>query len=512
MREALRRSGKAAASVPRQLPAPILGLNFRDPIASLKEGDALICDNFFPGTGSLRLRKGYAAFATGLPGQVETLMEYAGATRQYFAASGGGIYNITAGGAVGAPALAGLQGNHWYSTSFATGAGTFLVAVNGFDGVTTFDGTDWATQIITGTDAQAFRGVVAHKSRLWFWANGGTKAWYLGTQAIAGAATEFDFGPKLTRGGSIAFLASVSFDSAGTGLNVALVVVSTNGEMLIYQGQDPASAQTWSYTQTYRVGAPTGLRAHTQYGSDLVIMTESGLVSTKGLMEVGVEQANRVTASSKIDRVLIEQRNANANDYRWQLFVYPAGAMAFLNAPQAGNVETQQWVVNTITGAWGRFRAIPANHWCLFDGIAHFGGNGAVYRYGAASSDAGKAIVGEIKSGFSTFKTAAQKRFTMIRPVISANGDPRPVMSLDTDYGDVSPAALVAVPTTEATWDVSLWDASVWGGGSRVNQRWTVCGAIGVSAAFRYKSSTVGFDIELHAVDLIVEAGTVAAL
>ena len=71
------------------LPAPTGGWNARDNIAKMKPEDAVRLVNLFPGVASVDLRGGYSAHVTGLPAQVETLMEYSGgATDKMFAASG----------------------------------------------------------------------------------------------------------------------------------------------------------------------------------------------------------------------------------------------------------------------------------------------------------------------------------------------------------------------------------------------------------------------------------------
>jgi hypothetical protein len=513
MREAVRSNpGKRASGTMRSLPAPIAGLNFRDPISQLQPTDALILDNYFPGTGSLKLRKGYTAWATGLPGSVETLMEYAGAARQFFAGSGGAIYDITAGGAVGAPVVTGLTNARFIFTQFATTGGTYLIAVNGQDGVRTYDGTTWATQTVTGADPLTFRGVIPHQNRLWFWQTGSAKAFYLATGAIAGPVQEFDLGPQFSRGGTLAFASPVSFDSTGTGLTTSLMFVSNNGEMVLYRGTDPASAATWTFVGRYRIGAPTGDRAHHAFGGDIAILTEDGLISMNGIMNVGREQAQDVAVSAKIGKELIRQRRANPNAAGWQVFLYPTGTMALINAPQPGAATYHQWVVNTQTGAWGRFKGLNATTWGLFDNAAYFGGVGTVWAFDVTNADNGTAIVGEVKGGFSTFGKGSQKRFTMIRPVISANGDPQPGVSIDTDFRDRSPTDVVSVPTDDAVWGTAVWDQSTWGGSTSVRLAWTVTGAIGIAAAGRMKTATIGFEIELHGIDLVFEAATVPAL
>ena len=57
-------------------------------------GDAVTLTNWWPGTNSVVLRYGYTKFATGITGQVQTLMGYSsGATDELFAIAGTAIYD-----------------------------------------------------------------------------------------------------------------------------------------------------------------------------------------------------------------------------------------------------------------------------------------------------------------------------------------------------------------------------------------------------------------------------------
>ena len=85
------------------IPAPIGGWNARDSIANMDILDAVQLTNLFPSVNNVVLRPGYSRYATGLPGQVHTIMSYSsGATEKMFACVGTEIYDVTLGGAVGA--------------------------------------------------------------------------------------------------------------------------------------------------------------------------------------------------------------------------------------------------------------------------------------------------------------------------------------------------------------------------------------------------------------------------
>ena len=76
---------RATANVD-SLPAPVGGWNARDSLANMEPVDAVSLVNLFPTVSSVVLRGGYTKHATGLDGEVQTLMTYsAGATTELFA-------------------------------------------------------------------------------------------------------------------------------------------------------------------------------------------------------------------------------------------------------------------------------------------------------------------------------------------------------------------------------------------------------------------------------------------
>ena len=146
----MRRPQASSAGV-ASLPSPIGGWNARDSIANMAPVDAVQLENIFPSVSNVVLRGGYTNWATGLPGQVHTLMSYAGAANnEFFAFSVTGLYDVTAGGAVGAAVVSGLSNAKWEYTNISTSGGNYLMAVNGLDNALLYDGSTWSNPTITG--------------------------------------------------------------------------------------------------------------------------------------------------------------------------------------------------------------------------------------------------------------------------------------------------------------------------------------------------------------------------
>ena len=75
------------------IPAPIGGWNARDSLGAMDIQDAVTLTNWWPGTNAVVLRYGYTQYATGITGQVESVMAYSsGTANKLFAAATTKIY------------------------------------------------------------------------------------------------------------------------------------------------------------------------------------------------------------------------------------------------------------------------------------------------------------------------------------------------------------------------------------------------------------------------------------
>ena len=114
------------------IPAPIGGWNARDSLAQMAPTDAVQLVNFFPTPTDVTLRSGYSKYSTGISGEVDSLMNYAGTTSQtLFAAAGTKIYNCNTSTAT--EAFTGTTNAKFQHVNFSNAAGNFLVACNGTD-------------------------------------------------------------------------------------------------------------------------------------------------------------------------------------------------------------------------------------------------------------------------------------------------------------------------------------------------------------------------------------------
>jgi hypothetical protein len=488
------------------IPPPVRGINARDALASMAPDEAIILDNWFPRGSDIALRRGFDVHASNLPAAVETLMEYNGpSTRALFAAAGSEIYDVTLAGPVGAAVVSSLSNARWQHAMFTTSGGTFLIAVNGADAPQNFNGTAWATSpAITGVTAANLINVTSHKRRLWFVEANSSKAWYLGTEAIGGAATAFELGSVFRFGGALKAIIPVSHD-AGESLDDYLAFVSSKGEVALYQGTDPNDATTWALAGMYRIGAPIGDRCYVQAGGDAAVITEDGVVSLLKAMQLDRAAQSQAAITDKLSPLFADYVRANRTRFGWQGIAYPAGNYAAFNIPQPAG-QAVQLVMNVLTGAWCRFTGQNANCWSLLNNDLYFGGQTAVFKADTGRSNAGSPIESDVKTAFNYFgNRGTLKRFLMIRPSFMSNGSPSPAITLNVDFKDAPPTGTPTFSSAGAQWNVAKWNQSQWGGGRQTNQTWTATHGTGRCAAIRMQTSSASADISISSFDVLYE-------
>lgn len=497
--------GRATA---RSTPAPVGGWNARDSLAEMKPHEAVILDNWFPQTSNVRIRRGSAQHATGVgAGAVETLFEYAhGATRKLLAASGGAIYDATTSGAVGAALGSGFANDRWQHVNFAG----YSILVNGADTPRKFDGTTLTTTTITGSGLTAtdLVHVTEFKARLYFVEKDSLNAWYLAVGAIAGSASKLDFSSFCKLGGALAAIGSWSRDG-GAGVDDFAVFVTTMGEVLIFQGTDPGSAETWALVGVFRVGAPVGRRCLFKFGPDLVVLTSDGFVPLSRMLPTD-RSAPQYAMSDRIGNAVNAAVRVYGGNFGWQGVLYPKGTMALFNVPVGENVTSHQYVVNMVTGAWCRFKGMNANCWSVFADDLYFGGNsGAVYKADTGASDDGAEIKADGKSAFTYFGAPGRlKRFTMVRPNLATDGAAPVALDLNVDFEDKAPASS---PTFSgaggSAWDVTAWDVGEWGDNAQIAKDWLSVTGLGYAAALRIRIATDALTVFWQSTDWIFEPG-----
>jgi len=507
-----KQSGRRQISQSKTMQAPTGGLNARDPYAAMDPKDAIILDNWFPRTADVLSRKGYIDHETGLPSQVNSLMVYAGAAAStMFAASGTAIYDATSAGAVGAAVVTGLGNDKFQYVNISTAGGNYLWAVNGADLAQMWDGATWTNPAVTGLSGSLTTADMSHVNiwgnRLILTQKNSLSIWYLPVNSIAGAASEINFGPLFKLGGKIVMTANWTIDG-GTGVDDALIIITSKGEVAVYRGGDPSTAAGFAKAGVYALGSPVGTRCYAKFGSDATLITMDGFEPLSNSL-TSTRTNNRVAISDKISGLVTQSTTDYGANFGWEIINFPTENMLIFNVPITTGVESHQYVMNTLTGAWCRFKGWNANCFALMDDVLYFGSNGVVCKAWQNNSDAGSNINTDAKPAFSYFDALGRtKIWKMARPIFSANANPSPGIGLNVDFDDSDNTTTSTFTGGSAFWDVGLWDAGVFSGQS-IYKDWQTIAGYGFCASVRFKFASNILDVRWSAIDYVYEFGDV---
>ena len=498
------------------LQTPVLGWNAKDSQDNMKPGFALQLDNIFPQTNYAQLRNGHVSFCdTGEGAHNVFLIEWAGTGGKLLAACNGKIFNVTTGSATSL--ATGYGADEWSYSSFSTAGGEYTLACNGVNTAWRYDGSTITALTYTGpTNPLSLVCVYAQRP---FYAEKNTlKVWYPDAGTFQQSPmTAFDFGPFCIRGGTIAALGTWTRDNGYGGADDLFVIVTTEGEILIYSGFDPNSSATWFLVGRFLAGRPvSGKRVLCRLGPDLLYIGEDGFQPLSSYLATGESQASRVAISRNIGNAVSQAVATGSSLTGWGAMLYPKGTQIIVNVPISSTVF-YQYVVNTITGAWCRYLGMNGVSWALLSGAPYFGGtNGKVYLADYGTADAGADIVGELRTAYEYIGGRGfQKRFTMARPVMQTTYPLTFSMNVETDFQTSEALPTISsnisgAPTTGALWGTAVWGTDLWGGTNPVGAiqaQWASVSGLGYSASIHLKIATKTIGVNVMAFDLTYERG-----
>jgi len=483
----------AGRSVPPHVPAPVGGWNTRDSLADMPVTDAYILDNWFPRGSFLQARGGSASWATGMSGTVQTIFSYTPRTgsAKLFGVTNAGIYDITVTGPVGAIART-LTNGLWNTINFTNSAGSsYSWGCNGTDSPYYFDGATWTAPTITGVTAANLIFPWAFKHRIFAIEKGTMNAWFLPVDSIQGAASQLPLGNLFKRGGYLVSGTNWTLD-AGDGPDDLCVFITSEGEIAVYAGTDPASADSFGLVGVYYVGRPLGNRCFVKLGGDVVVLVESGFYQLSKLLKGG--SVNFSTAlTRKIQPSVTQQVKYNFTGTTWTGIVYPQFDALITNIPQSSGMSNIQYAMNTVTGSWGSFSGWNAQCFEVFIGVLYFGApGGIVYKAwdGTIPSDSGADISSLVAQAYNYFGSGSRlKKITAFRPLLSYDGTVEIRTGILADFQQfVNPSSITPRSSSSpgSPWDTSPWDTSPWSVGQQLYKYWR-----GASHAPGFALSTV---------------------
>lgn len=542
---ARRKGGRAPDSTSVTVPAPVGGLNDRDPILNMPATDAVILDNWWPEPGLISIRKGYIGHVKNLLGPVETLVSYypPSGDLKIFAVANGAIFDATYSQLDDvsmftkenevanemfaadndspimfaaydmAAVYSGLSNSRFQVAETTTAGGSFQLWLNGEDDALLYDGTDFtpinssSTPAITGVSTSDLIDGVVFKNRLFLVEKNSMSLWYLPVTSISGAAASIPMGQIFRRGGYIVTVQPWTID-AGEGSDDLLAVLSSNGEVAVFAGTDPTEAALWKLIGVFYIGRPVGQRPCIKFGGDLLIICEDGVFPLSGAL-TSASVDGRVAITDKIQNSIRKSVNSTGREFGWQLCQSPINSALILNVPSFQGTNTQ-YMQNTLTGAWSRFTGIDALCWLDTPiGLLFGSKDGNVYKAWQTYQDDGKSITADACQAFSSYGAhSLEKYFNIIRPYLESSGSPSITYVLCGDFVISDPDSEMSYSSPEGM----IWNHMVWGGmkwGGKINQIYDrrVVGLIAKTAAPRVAIQNNGANVTWSATDVMYSRG-----
>jgi hypothetical protein len=330
------------------------------------------------------------------------------------------------------------------------------------------DGVSWITGP-TGTPVEFGKNlsyVAKYRNRLFFVETKSMNVWYLDLDAIGGVLKKIPMSGAASLGGYILFLANWSID-AGDGIDDKLVVVTSEGEALIWTGSNPEDSNNWRQEGRYFVGRPMGMNAHTQVGGDLLILTVEGIVPISQAITKSAGEMELAMISRAIKRMWREEVVLK-NLFPWTIRRWDEYGGIFVTFP--GGTEGNRYclAMNSVTGAFARAVGWDALCFVKLRADMFFGTqDGLIMQMDRTGYDDGNhrkiPYVATLVGGWEMFQARSQLVVWRQARAVFTSGASEPfVPQLDacTDY------IIVVPPPPEAGPDpgiLDVWDQGKWG-------------------------------------------------
>jgi hypothetical protein len=319
-------------------------------------------------------------------------------------------------------------------------------------------------------------------------------------------------------GGYVEAIGTWTQDSQQT-VDEYLAFITSRGQVIVYQGTDPATATTFALVGLYQIGAPIGRRCFLRISGNLWVICKDGVLPMSEMLTLDRAASAKVAPTTMIQNAMMASARNYSGNFGWQFIAYARGQLAILNIPQVENNTSVQYVMNTLTGAWCQFTGLNVNCWEVLNDVPYFGANdGNVYQWDTGAGDyvdasAETTITATVQTAFNYFETRGRlKRWTMTRPILTTDGSVTPGIGLNVDFGSGAPVSIPSTATTgSAQWDNAIWDQAVWPLNTATVANWTTIEGIGQCASIITTVATAdngnanGVTLQLNGWDILME-------
>lgn len=354
------------------------------------------------------------------------------------------------------------------------------------------------------------------KNRVWYTEKNSSRAWYTDINAIFGTVTAFDFGVKMQHGGPLVGLYNWAYDG-GSGMDTLLVGLSTAGDVVIYQGTDPATVATFGLKGTWFVGAvPNGRRIATEYGGDVLVLSLLGVLSLSKLVVGNPVVEHSQYATFKIANLFSQLAAENRTLRGWGMYIHPTDNALVLTIPNSANSPNTQLAYSFATRGWSQYRGLPMLSAGVWNGTLYFGtADGRICKNEGyvdnvqLSDGSSTAVAWSLLTSFQNLGNARNKQLRLIRPTVLSE-TPQPTVQSTARYGfdldEPTPPGGAPSAVTTGAWDTATWDTDVWSGIFNSTQRLVGSRGVGRDVAIAIQGSAIS-RTTLVGMDLMFEQG-----
>lgn len=507
-----RDASSARPKIRRSKSAPVRGLNSRDNVEDIQSDEASVLINWMPDVGGVETRPGCTSqVQASVSG--DTTLDYD--LRRLYTWNGGSTTKLLASylevsansfelmnpsdnwSTEGSGGLENFNNPYWSSANI----NTYLCMVNGTDMVK-WDGTSAAgitTLSVTVTGSVwsgAAYGVHNFKGRAYYWKEDVLGFWYAAAGAHEGILLHFPLQSIARLGGAVISINSWTRD-AGNGADDFLVITTTKGEVLVYQGSDPSDATDWALIGMYRISEPVARDAFLELGGKVHVVTRSDFETLPDKFFRGPDSSRDTKISGRI-RTHVANNAGEILD--WQLAFDNVNNWIIINAP-TGERTTTQFV--KAQHGWCEWRDLNAGGWVADGGKVYFAsykqfdgyGNNLWYLDGEVdwTGETTAAIAFDSVTGYSLLGTTGEKRITMYRPMLHmSSGDVDVSTQLTFDvvnlFGPTNSLSMSG-GSNVSPWGLPTGGSTPWGSpwGQNTNQSssWLVGYGTGMQIALR---------------------------
>jgi hypothetical protein len=475
------------------IPSPTDGWDAISPLAEMDPKRAPHLENWVARPGYVEVRQGAYPWNKPDSAPLETIMVYRDPEGEtMFAACGSTIYDVSTYG-LSVAVVTGLGSARWQYVNFTpSGSNTFLSCVNGVDQMQQWNGTAWSVPVVSNfpsgisSTAQAIN-IYAAKQRIWLVWKNTTLASFFATQAITGAlAGTQDFGPLFTKGGYLVAVSDWTIDG-GNGPQDYVAFISSRGQIALYSGTDPTNASAWSLVGVFNLAPPMGYRCAYGIGSDIALITQQGVLPISQALPFDPSADRSVAITARIQNAMAQAAQVGNTLFGWQLMSFPLQQLLILNVPISENESQNQFVMNTLTGAWSQFTGWNANCFEIFENNLYWGDNtGSIWQGYSGYADGNVGVHIDMQCAFNWFDEPGKvKRMTMMQPLLTTQGNITPVLEVDTDFSTTLAVQPINITAVGVLWDSAIWDVSLWPAGTTNYTQWLTVEAIGHCFAAR---------------------------